>query len=220
LTRLLQHHLEQERRNLARELHDEMGQCATAIKTIGMTIAKRAGDKDPATHSQAKTIVDVAGQLYDMVHRIIRQLRPSALDLLGLPEALQDAVDSWRSRYPTVDFDLEMSGNLVNLGEECNITVYRMVQECVTNVMRHAEASRVTIDVSRALTAEGDALQVRVADNGKGMRSHESESAARFGLLGIRERVQSLNGRFELESVPGEGLTAAAHIPLPVKAAA
>jgi two-component system sensor histidine kinase UhpB len=219
LTRLIQHHVEQERRSLARELHDEMGQCATAIKTIGMTIANRAADRDPATHSQAKTIVGVAGQLYDMVHRIIGQLRPSALDNLGLPEALQDAVDSWRTRYPEVEFHLEMSGNLGNLGEDCNITVYRMVQECVTNVMRHADASAVTIDIERSV-GPGDTLHVSVTDDGKGMRSADSEREATFGLLGIRERVQSLSGRFELVTTPGNGVTVAAHIPLPVKAAA
>jgi PAS domain S-box-containing protein len=220
LTRLIQHHVEQERRILARELHDEMGQCATAIKTIGMTIANRAADKDPATHTQAKTIVSVASQLYDMVHRIIRQLRPSALDHLGLREALEDAADSWRKRYAEVDFILSFSGNVNNLGEECNITVYRMVQECVTNVMRHADASRVQIEVSRRIGSEGDVLQVRVSDNGKGMPSTESERTARFGLLGIRERVQALNGRFELQTSPGEGVVAEARIPLPVKAAA
>ena len=220
LTRLIQHHVEQERRILARELHDEMGQCATAIKTIGMTIANRAADKDPATHSQAKTIVSVAGQLYDMVHRIIRQLRPSALDHLGLREALEDAVDSWRKRYAHVDFMLNLSGNLSNLGEECNITVYRMVQECVTNVMRHAEASRVQIDVSRSIGSEGDILRARVSDNGKGMHSLESEPTTSFGLLGIRERVQALNGRFDVQTSPGGGVAAEARIPLPVKAAA
>ncbi|HET6756934.1 MAG TPA: PAS domain S-box protein [Burkholderiales bacterium] len=221
LTRLIQHHVEQERRSLARELHDEMGQCATAIKTIGMTIADRAGGKDPTIHSQAKTIVSVAGQLYDMVHRIIRQLRPSALDHLGLPEALEDTVSSWRARYPEVNFELELSGNLGNLGEDCNITVYRMVQECVTNVVRHAEASLVTIKVARGIKgAEGEILDVTVSDNGKGMLSADSERAAQLGLLGIRERVQSLRGRFELRGEPGKGVAVSARIPLPVKAAA
>lgn len=220
LTRLIQHHVEQERRSLARELHDEMGQCATAIKTIGMTIAQRAGDKDPVVHSQATTIVTVAGQLYDMVHRIIRQLRPSALDHLGLPEALEDAVSSWQARYPKVNFELKMSGNLSNLGEDCNITVYRMVQECVTNVVRHADASRVAINVAREKHgAESEVLSVRVDDDGKGMLSANSESA-RFGLMGIRERVQSLHGQFELKGEPGKGVAVSALIPLPVKAAA
>ncbi|HET6756020.1 MAG TPA: PAS domain S-box protein [Burkholderiales bacterium] len=221
LTRLIQHHVEQERRSLARELHDEMGQCATAIKTIGMTIANRAGNKDPVIQSQAKTIVSVAGQLYDMVHRIIRQLRPTALDHLGLPEALEDAVSSWRVRYPHVNFELELSGNLSNLGEDCNITVYRMVQECVTNVMRHAEASRVTIEVARGSSrVEGEVLNVRISDNGKGMLSTDSESDARVGLLGIRERVQGLRGSFELQGKPGKGVAVSARIPLPVRVAA
>ncbi|MGN2393785.1 ATP-binding protein, partial [Pelomicrobium sp. G1] len=75
-------------------------QCATVIKTVGMTISQRTAQSDLQAHEQAKTIFSIAGHLYDLVHRMIRNLRPSALDHLGLPEALQDSMETWRAAHP------------------------------------------------------------------------------------------------------------------------
>lgn len=220
LTQLIQRHVEDERRSLARELHDELGQCATAIKTIGVTIAQRTAERDPEAHTQAKTIVSIAGHLYDLVHNMIRKLRPSALDHLGLPEALQEALDAWRATHPEMEFTLRLEGKLENLGEEVNITVYRIVQECLTNAVKHSGASRVQVHVARGLDAESgeDAVQVTVQDDGRGMGNGNASSRGGYGLLGMRERVQALSGRFWVESRPGEGVRVCAVIPLPAKA--
>ena len=102
----------------------------------------------PEIHDNARTIVQVAGHLYDVVHGIIRQLRPSALDHLGLHDALEGWVETWRSRYPDVALDLSLEGELSDLGETVNITVYRIVQECLTNVVRHAGADRAQISIA------------------------------------------------------------------------
>lgn len=226
VTELIQQHLEEERRTLARELHDELGQCATAIKTIGMTIANRSENKEPEIHAHAQTIVSVAGQLYDMVHDLIRQLRPSALDHLGLTEALQDAVSTWQRRHPELKFHLHLSGELDNLGERLNITVYRIVQECLTNSVRHAAASNIEIAVSRTVAGTnestdgaGEVLQVEVKDNGRGMPEGSANCRGGFGLLGMRERVQALQGRFSLDSRPNEGVRVSAVIPILADAA-
>src|SRR5262249_18609457 len=141
-TQLIQTRLEEERRVIARELHDEMGQSVTAIRTIGAAIANRTERSDPQIHANARTILQVAGHLYDVVHGIIRQLRPSALDHLGLQDALEGWVETWRTRYPDVAVELTLDGELSDLGETVNITVYRIVQECLTNVVRHAGANR------------------------------------------------------------------------------
>jgi two-component system sensor histidine kinase UhpB len=209
-TRLIQTRLEEERRSIARELHDEMGQSVTAIRTIGAAIANRTETSDAQIHANARTIVEVAGHLYDVVHGIIRQLRPSALDHLGLRDALEGWVETWRSRYPDVELELALEGDLDNLGETVNITVYRIVQECLTNVVRHAGADRAQVSVRRL----GETLEVVVRDNGHGIGERDTAEAARFGLLGMRERVQALNGEFELLSRPGEGLRVRARIPL------
>jgi glucose-6-phosphate-specific signal transduction histidine kinase len=210
LTQLIQTRLEEERRAIARELHDELGQCVTAIKTIGAAIANRSKETSSEIHASAQTIVNVAAHIYDVVHGIIRQLRPSALDHLGLREAVEDLVNIWRSRHPEIACDLALRGTIDGLGEAINITVYRLVQECLTNVLRHAEASRTQIEVRR----DEGVLLVRVSDNGKGLGERAESESERFGLMGMRERVQALGGEFKLESRPGAGLTVAASIPV------
>jgi PAS domain S-box-containing protein len=214
LTQAIQTRLEEERRSIARELHDELGQCVTAIRTIGAAIANRARSGAPEIHNSAQTIVEVAGHIYDVVHGIIRRLRPSALDHLGLTEALEEWLVGWRERHADIDVQLELSGKLDDLGETINITVYRIVQECLTNVVRHAAATRANVSIARS----GERLEVAVRDNGKGLGERNESEAARFGLMGMRERVEGLAGRFQVDSRPGEGLRVRASIPLPAAA--
>lgn len=214
LTQLIQTRLEEERRAIARELHDELGQCVTAIKTIGTAISNRTHETAPDVHANAQTIVSVASHLYDVVHGIIRQLRPTALDHLGLSETLRDTVSTWRKRHPDIECELVIEGQVEGLGETINITVYRIVQECLTNIVRHAAATRARVTVSRVTDeACGDALKVSVSDNGKGMQD-ESREPARFGLMGMRERVQGLAGEFRIETQPGQGVTVVALLPI------
>jgi PAS domain S-box-containing protein len=216
LTQLIQTRLEEERRSIARELHDELGQSVTAIRTIGAAIANRSRSDAPDVHASAMTIVDVAGRIYDTVHGIIRQLRPSALDNLGLREALEELMANWRERYPDVSVALKLDGNLDALGERVNITVYRFVQEGLTNVVRHAAATRAEVLVARS----AGSLEVMVRDNGKGLGERNQSDLARFGLMGMRERVEALGGHFAIDSAPGEGLRVHARIPLEVGAPA
>jgi two-component system, NarL family, sensor histidine kinase UhpB len=211
LTQLIQTRLEEERRSIARELHDELGQCVTAIKTIGVAIANRTAEAAPEIHRSAQTIVQVAGHIYDVVHGIIRQLRPSALDHLGLREAIEDVVKSWGNRHPEITCELQLARDLGDLGEAVNITIYRLIQECLTNLIRHSAASRARIEVNRT----GGMVRVSVSDDGKGLGERKESESARFGLMGMRERVQALNGEFHLESRPGEGLKVSAVIPVP-----
>jgi two-component system sensor histidine kinase UhpB len=210
LTQLIQTRLEEERRSIARELHDELGQCVTAIKTIGTAIANRTQTASPEIHRSARTIVEVATHIYDVVHGIIRQLRPSALDNLGLLEAMEDMVNTWRERHPEIVCELKLTGDLTNLGEAINITAFRLVQECLTNVLRHADATRAEIEIRR----DGGMIELSVTDDGKGLAEASQSETARFGLMGLRERVQALDGEFHLESRSGEGLRVTATIPV------
>ena len=209
LTRVIQTRLEEERRSIARELHDELGQCVTAIKTIGAAIANRTRDVEPESHNNALTIVSVASHIYDVVHGIIRQLRPTALDHLGLSETLRDTVSAWRKRHPDIACELRFEGAIEGMGETINITIYRIVQECLTNVARHAMAERVEIDVERS----GDSVRVKVRDNGRGFARQEGKPT-RFGLIGMRERVQALAGEFHMDTGPGRGTTVTAALPV------
>ncbi|GBG14957.1 histidine kinase [Novimethylophilus kurashikiensis] len=211
LTQLIQSHIEEERRSLARELHDELGQYVTAIKTFAVAISNKAKAQMPEIEGAAQTIAAAANHIYDGMHNIIRQLRPGALDNLGLTETLRDAVTNWQGQYPEIEFDLAFSGKLGELGEMLNINLYRIVQESVTNALRYSQATQVSIQLARLASGE---VELTVCDNGVGMNICNVDQTQHFGLLGMRERVQSLRGTFEVESELGKGVKIKVVIPV------
>jgi len=210
LTHLIQKHIEDERRSLARELHDELGQYVTAVKTFAVGIANKTSEKMPDVASNAQTIVSAANHIYDGMHNIIRQLRPGSLDNLGLSETLRDAVNNWQAQNPNVKFHLNLSGRLSALGETLNINCYRIVQESVTNALRHAQAT--DIHISLAHNPDGS-IDLTVKDNGVGMNTCNVDQTQHFGLLGMRERAQSLDGLFNVDSIMNKGTKITIHIP-------
>lgn len=201
-TQLIQRHIEEERRSLARELHDELGQYVTAIKTFAVAIGNKTRDAMPDIEGHAQTIVAAANHIYDGMHNIIRQLRPGALDNLGLADTLRDSVTEWQGQHPEVRFKLEFSGKFDTLDEALNINLYRIVQEAVTNALRYAQATQIVI---RLELLEQRAVRLTIADNGVGMIFCNVDQTRHFGLLGMRERVHSLHGQFEIDSEPNNG---------------
>ncbi len=173
----------------------------TAIKTFAVAIANKSKDHLPDVESHAQTIVAAANHIYDGMHNIIRQLRPGALDNLGLSETLRDAVANWQKQNPAVQFNLNLSGDLNALGETININIYRMVQESVTNALRHAQATKLEIALSRD---EAQTLTLTIKDNGVGMTICNIDQTQHFGLLGMRERAQALHGNFHVDSNLGD----------------
>jgi two-component system, NarL family, sensor histidine kinase UhpB len=199
LTALIQSHIEDERRSLARELHDELGQYVTAIKTFAVAIANKTQKKSPDVAANAQTIVAAANHIYDGMHDIIRQLRPGSLDNLGLTETLRDAVNHLQQAHPGLKISLDLSGELDSLGESLNINIYRIVQEAMNNAIKHAEANNIEIKLS---TSKTGVLQLIIKDDGKGMDIHDVDQSNHFGLVGIRERVQGFKGSFNVDSEP------------------
>lgn len=215
LTHLIQRHIEEERQSLARELHDELGQYVMAIKTFAVGIANKTRTKMPGVEANAQTIVAAANHIYDGMHNIIRQLRPGSLDNLGLTETLRDAVSTWQTQNPDIRFSLNLSANFDdqhpdNFGETLNINMYRIVQESVTNVLRHAQATEVDITL---IQSDNGTLQLTIKDNGIGMNIDSVDQTQHFGLLGIRERAQALQGNFNLDSTPKHGTTIFVTVP-------
>lgn len=216
LNRRLVNILEEERRRLARELHDDVGQSLTAIKTDAALIVNRCGAADSPVHRSATAISATADHLYDVTHALIRRLRPGALDDLGIVAAVQSHVQAWRERRPGMACTFHAGGDLDGLGEELNITLYRVVQESLTNVIRHAAATRVEVRLTRTPGAAGaDEVCVQVSDDGRGVEPQQLQVKQRFGLLGIRERVEGLGGRLTLDSRPGQGFRVSACLPVP-----
>ncbi len=203
---------EQERRFLARELHDELGQSLNAIKVDAVNIRDAAPDS-PEVRRSAQAIIDVSSKVYEVVRTLLRQLRPVALDELGLASAVQYSVDEWQRRHKAVQCSLSTEGDLDNLREDVNITAYRFVQECLTNVARHANAGRVNVLLRRSEFAGDESrLEMVVEDNGRGVDPAVPRTG--LGLIGLRERVEALGGRFEIEGKPGAGMRVFAAIPL------
>ncbi len=159
-------------------------------------------------------IVASADHVHVAVSDMIRRLRPVGLDELGLGAALEHCIDQWRQRLPDVQLALLRHGELDGLGESIDLTVYRVVQEAVTNAGRHARARRIDVRVARVGDANGsgERLDIDIIDDGIGMdltRSHEG-----FGLAGMRERLELLGGELKVRSAPGEGVIIAASLPL------
>jgi glucose-6-phosphate-specific signal transduction histidine kinase len=200
---------EEERRNLARELHDELGQCLNAIKLDAVAIRDMSCSKQPEIEAGANAIIELSARVYDAVRGIMQRLRPAALDALGLHDAVGHLVGQWQRRNAAVECRLETSGDLSDLGEVVNITVYRLVQECLTNVAKHAQARLVTVTLER--TSE-DMVRIAVCDDGCGMDLHAKRTG--LGLVGLRERVEALRGRLRIESTPGGGLQLVASLPV------
>lgn len=217
LTQLIQSHIEDERRSLARELHDELGQYVTAIKTFAVAIVNKTREKSPDIASNAQTIVAAANQIYDGMHDIIRKLRPGALDNLGLAETLRDAVNHIHSQHPALNINLQIEGELDDLGETLNINLYRIVQEAMNNALKHAQASKIDIKLAVNIDEyEQKNIALIIADDGVGMNLAAVDQTQHFGLLGMRERVQGFHGSFNLISEPSQGTTLNISIPLRV----
>ncbi len=210
LTQIIQRHIEEERRNLALELHDELGQSVTAVKSIATSLVNRTRAKNPDLQAAAQMIVDVSGQMYDSMHGMVRQLRPLALDKLGLRDALQELIGSQQARFPNVQFELTTEGDFNNIDADVSIAAYRMVQECLTNIVRHADASHAEVIVNA-----DENITLVVQDNGKGLPADHAGREERFGLMGMRERAEGLGGTFILQSEAGVKIS----VTLPKRAA-
>ncbi len=194
---------EAERRGLARELHDELGQTLNAIKIDAVTIRERTRDELPAVHGSALAIVELVDHVYRVVRQMMGRLRPTALDELGLVAAIQHLVDHWRQRLPAVNIELVVSGEVDHAPEDVNIALFRIVQECLTNAARHADARRVRITLRRP--ASRGPLRLRVEDDGRGF--DPGRRASGLGLVGMHERVAAVDGRLRVRSAPGAGTT-------------
>jgi len=204
---------EEERRNLARELHDELGQSLNAIKVDAVTIRDRSENAVEVRRS-AKAIIEVSGQVYDVVRSLMQRLRPVALDELGLRSAVEYGVQQWQRRHPAVRCSFAAQGELDDLSEQMNITLYRLAQECLTNVAKHAQATRVAISLARVAGEEDDGEEIRFSFEDDGRGFDPGLRGQGLGLVGLRERVEALDGHFDLQSVPGQGVHIRASIPV------
>jgi len=202
--------VEEERRLIAHELHDEFGQSVTAIRSLALAIAAQGGARDPATGETARLISDEAGRLYDAMHSLIPRLAPLSLDTLGLSATIDNLVRDWRRRHPGIAIDLEQQLP-PDLGPSVTLAIYRVVQESLINALRHAQPSRVAICVQ----GDRERIRIAVADDGVGLPADWARPG-HFGLRGLADRVAQLGGTLSVGNQPGRGVLLSAEIPLGV----
>jgi len=206
---------EEERTRISREIHDELGQYLTGIRMDVDRLEEHVQraelpDSDrrliKAKIQSARALVDAT---LDTARRISRQLRPSVLDVLGLRAGIEWQLEEFQART-AVSTELLADENLANVDEQSSLALFRILQEALTNVARHAQATSVTVRLAR----EDRTLMMEVMDNGRGFAHDERPSPRSLGLLGMRERAATFGGETVVTSQPGRGTTVYVRLPL------
>jgi PAS domain S-box-containing protein len=204
---------EEERRRIARELHDQMGQNLTALN-VGLK-SLLDGQSRSGLGSRVQHLQELATQTARDLHRVAVELRPAALDDLGLVKAIRALIETWSARY-RIDVDFEAGQyKAAGISSEIETTLYRIIQESLNNVAKHSGAKRVALVLRRT----EEQVQAIIEDDGRGFdargTSQSGNGSGRLGLLGIQERLGIVGGDFKVESTPDRGATLLVRIPIP-----
>ncbi len=202
---------EEERKHISRELHDEIGQTLTAAN-VSVALLRQHAQKDEEFRKKVESAQRLLEQSMNLVHQFARELRPSMLDHLGPYAALQSYIKTFTERTG-IKIELESTIQSDALDVKQGTVLYRIAQESLTNVFKHAQATRVKIVLRQSLQA----VSMEIADNGRASPPQDQLNGAvkgRLGLLGMQERVRLVNGEFAIESVPKRGTTVRVQIPL------
>jgi signal transduction histidine kinase len=198
---------EDERKHIARELHDELGQSLTALRMQAALLRVRFGAETAGLNEQVRAMTELVDRTIGVVRNVATSLRPTVLDL-GIGSALEWLVDEFR-RHSGLDCSLTLALGDARLSESQAIAVFRIVQESLTNIARHADASESAVSLRCAALA----CELVVEDDGRGFEPSRVRAQS-FGLLGIRERVLSLGGQLSIASRPGGPTRIVAQLPL------
>ena len=213
LSAFLQTNSEREKASLARELHDELGGILTPAKMDLAWLQGRLG-ASPEYGERMNRLGKLIDQGIDLKRRIIENLRPSLLDHLGLASALQWYVDE-ACKSAGIQCNLRIADNLERLPPDLEIALYRLVQESITNITKHAKATKIDLTVER----DARGLRVTIADDGVGIADLERAKRLSHGLAGMSHRIRSVHGTFEIRSHPGHGTRIEVFVPLEPKKA-
>lgn len=203
---------EEERKRIAQDLHDDMGQYLNAVKVQATSLLfEQSGTEFHANIVQR--IVETTDHAYQSARNLMYALRPVALDELGLAAALEHLVQSWQTNANTAPmseqkmYSIEIIGEIDQLGELVNIATFRIVQEALTNIAKHAKAKHIHIQVQK----QAHQLQVKIIDDGVGFNPKQKSTG--YGLLGMIERAEALNGSLEISSGKHNGTTVLLTLP-------
>ncbi len=215
LTRWIERQLEQERRLIAHELHDELGQSVTAMHSMAVSIAQRVRGLDTQAEQAARTIADESSRLYEAMQGIIPRLAPLVLDNFGLADALADLVERTRRSQPGVTIDLQVELIDARLGGDAALALYRGAQEGMTNALRHGRATHIRVELRR----DADAALLSVIDDGQGLPA-DPPASGHHGLRWLAERTEGLGGTFHVADRAPRGVELQVRLPLEAAAPA
>jgi len=188
---------DKERLFLAQELHDIFAQHLTALRTNAETIQALIGNEKIAVSNSAKMITDNVKKLHSITRSLLKTLRPPPLEF-GVVMAVEDLVTEWQHSHNSIHCQLNFHGEQTELGEESLLTLYRTIQEGLSNISRHAKANKAVIHVyfPKPNTHNDSSLKLHIIDNGVGLNRTLKQEG--LGLVGLRERANSLNGKFSI----------------------
>lgn len=210
--------VEDERKSISGEIHDELNATLIGIRLNAQRIADVTETLGPSISSdeiseRTQSIIKMASSLYASARRIIRRLRPEVLDMLGLQGAVQEIVNGYNSAYQQCKFTLVASGDFSMLKGVSGIAAYRLVQEALSNIIKHANATLATVTLILDEDEDEKALYITIVDNGSGF--DVSATTLGIGIIGMRERVYAFNGQMKINSTPGGGTEISIRLPVP-----
>lgn len=211
---MLHQRIEEDRASLARELHDELGQSLTAIRSISKSILQHPDVKGHAIEKPVQLLFDTAGSTSDAMHRMIPRLRPLQMDDMRLSDAIRDLVSDVQMTQPDLKIDLEMEETIPHLPDMTEISAYRICQEALTNVVRHAGATTASV----FLGLRDGMLNMIIRDNGSGLPALLHRNG-HYGVRGMQERAESLGGSIAFDTGPQGGLIVNVNLPISQAAA-
>jgi len=209
LSRHLESVREEERTSMAREIHDELGQTLTALKIDLSWLAKRLPHEQQSLVEKTESMYELVDRAIQTVKRISTELRPGALDDLGLADAMEWQIQDFGKRTDIKStFSARPEG--IVLDRERSTAVFRVCQEALTNIVRHAKATRVSV----SLRTGPNRVSLKISDNGQGIEESQILDPTAFGLIGMRERARYLGGEVRISGAPGKGTLVVMSIPL------
>lgn len=200
---------EEEKSRIAREVHDQLGQALTALKIDSIQIEKKLPKEFPELKTQATAMTGIIDETIQSVQRIATELRPPILDAFGLCEAIAWQAKEYESRY-NLKFDVNCRQDSMEMDKKMQVSLFRVFQEAVSNVVRHAKATKVNVEIG---FEEGE-LIFSIEDDGVGIKEKDVANFESLGLIGIQERILPYNGQAEFLGRPGKGTAVMVRIPL------
>jgi signal transduction histidine kinase len=200
---------EEERTNIARELHDELGQLLTVLNMDLVFMSKKVPGDQLFLQEKIEGMIKLVGIIMESLKRISMALRPDLLDHLGLAEAIEWQADNFQ-KHTGIRCNLAIEIKRIDIIPDLATAIYRIFQETLTNIARHAEATKVSV----SLKIRGGRIALKVRDNGRGITGEQQSKPDAFGLIGIRERAYHWGGEIKINGKEEKGTTVSVSIPL------